>query len=205
VSASSLAASTKAPGCRYQTLEEIREDIGDCRRCKLCAKRTNIVFGSGNSEARLVFVGEGPGADEDAQGLPFVGRAGQLLTKIIESIQLQREEVYICNVVKCRPPENRVPEKDEIATCSPFMLGQLAVIKPRIICCLGATAAQTLLCTTAFMGKLRGQFYDFQAAQLIATYHPAYLLRNPNAKRDVWEDMKKIRALMECEKAAGRW
>lgn len=194
-----------ASALRYASLEAIREDIGDCRRCKLCKKRTNIVFGSGNPQARLVFVGEGPGADEDEQGLPFVGRAGQLLTKIIESIQLRREEVYICNVVKCRPPENRVPEKDEIAACSPFMRGQLAVIQPRIICCLGATAAQTLLETTTFMGKLRGRFYDFGDAKLIATYHPAYLLRNPNAKRDVWEDMKKIRALMESEKAAGRW
>jgi uracil-DNA glycosylase family 4 len=200
-----LKAFAGAPSPSYQSLESIREDIGDCRRCKLCAKRTNIVFGSGNPQARLVFVGEGPGADEDEQGLPFVGRAGQLLTKIIESIQLSREEVYICNVVKCRPPENRVPEKDEIAACSPFMRGQLAVIGPRIICCLGATAAQTLLETTASMGKLRGRFYEFGEAQLIATYHPAYLLRNPAAKRDVWEDMKKIRALMESEKEAGRW
>jgi uracil-DNA glycosylase family 4 len=192
-------------GPNYATLEAIQEEIGDCHRCKLCHGRTNIVFGSGNPRAKLVFVGEGPGADEDEQGLPFVGKAGQLLTKIIESIQMARSEVYICNVVKCRPPSNRVPEKEEIAACSPFMLGQLAVIRPRIICCLGATAAQTLLQTTAFMGKLRGRFYDFQGAQLIATYHPAYLLRNPAAKRDVWEDMKKIRALMDSEKQAGRW
>jgi DNA polymerase len=150
-------------------------------------------------------VGEGPGADEDAQGLPFVGKAGQLLTKIIESIQLKREEVYICNVVKCRPPENRVPEKDEVGACSPFLLAQLEVIRPEIICCLGATAAQTLLKTNAYMGKLRGRFYDFNGAQLIAAYHPAYLLRNPAAKREVWEDMKKIRALIDSEKQAGRW
>ncbi len=196
---------TVPPTPRFSTLEAIREEIGDCRRCKLCNGRTNIVFGSGNPKARLVFVGEGPGADEDAQGLPFVGKAGQLLTKIIESIQMTRDEVYICNVIKCRPPSNRVPEKDEVAACSPFMRDQLEVICPSIICCLGATAAQTLLETTAFMGKLRGRFYDFHGSQLIVTYHPAYLLRNPAAKRDVWEDMKKIRALMESEKEAGRW
>ncbi len=202
---SAPARETVPPAPRFSTLEVIREEIGDCRRCKLCDGRTNIVFGSGNPRARLVFVGEGPGADEDVQGLPFVGKAGQLLTKIIESIQMARDEVYICNVVKCRPPKNRVPEKDEVAACSPFMRGQLEVIRPSIICCLGATAAQTLLETNAFMGKLRGRFYDFHGAQLIVTYHPAYLLRNPAAKRDVWEDMKKIRARMESEKEAGRW
>jgi uracil-DNA glycosylase family 4 len=189
----------------FSTLEALRGEIGDCHRCKLCNGRTNIVFGSGNPLAKLVFVGEGPGADEDAQGLPFVGKAGQLLTKIIESIQMTRDEVYICNVVKCRPPNNRVPEKDEVAACSPFMRAQLGVIRPKVICCLGATAAQTLLETTAFLGKLRGRFYDFHGSQLIVTYHPAYLLRNPAAKRDVWEDMKKIRSLMESEKEAGRW
>ena len=189
----------------YPNLETVRENLGDCSRCKLARGRTNIVFGSGNPKSKLVFVGEGPGADEDAQGLPFVGKAGQLLTKIIESIQLRREEVYICNVVKCRPPENRVPEKDEIAACSPFLLAQLEVIRPGIICCLGATAAQTLLKTNAYMGKLRGRFYDYNGAQLIATYHPAYLLRNPAAKRGVWEDMKKIRTLIDNEKQAGRW
>jgi uracil-DNA glycosylase len=185
---------------RFSSLEAIREDLGDCRRCKLCRERTNIVFGSGNPHPQLVFVGEGPGADEDAQGLPFVGKAGQLLTKIIESIQLKREEVYICNVVKCRPPGNRVPEPDEVTACSPFLLGQLEVLRPRIICCLGATAAQTMLNTQSAMGKLRGRFYDYHGVQLIATYHPAYLLRNPAAKREVWEDMKLIRArLMNTE------
>jgi len=180
-----------------ESLEKIRQDIGDCQRCKLCSTRTHIVFGSGNPEARLVFVGEAPGADEDAQGLPFVGRAGQLLTKIIESINLKREDVYICNVIKCRPPNNRFPQKDEISTCSPFLLRQLEVIKPKIICCLGAAAAQTILKTKSSIGWIRGRFQDYRGAKLIVTYHPAYLLRNPEAKKDVWEDMKKIKALLE--------
>jgi uracil-DNA glycosylase len=179
------------------SLEKIREDIGDCQRCKLCSARTHIVFGSGNPKARLVFVGEAPGADEDAQGLPFVGRAGQLLTKIIESISLTRQEVYICNVIKCRPPNNRFPEKDEIAACSPFLDRQLEVISPKVICCLGAAAAQTILKTKSSVGWIRGRFQDYRGAKLIVTYHPAYLLRNPDAKRVVWEDMKKIKALLE--------
>jgi uracil-DNA glycosylase family 4 len=179
------------------TLEKIREDLGDCRRCQLCSTRTHIVFGSGNPKAQLVFVGEAPGADEDMQGLPFVGKAGQLLTKIIESIGLNREEVYICNVIKCRPPNNRFPEKDEITTCSPFLLRQLEAIRPKIICCLGAAAAQTVLRTKSSIGWLRGRFQDYRGAKVLATYHPAYLLRNPEAKRDVWEDMKKIRAVLE--------
>jgi uracil-DNA glycosylase family 4 len=179
------------------SLEKIREDIGDCQRCKLCSTRTRIVFGSGNPEAKLVFVGEAPGADEDVQGLPFVGRAGQLLTKIIDSINLKREDVYICNVIKCRPPNNRFPEKDEISTCSPFLQRQLEVIKPRIICCLGAAAAQTILKTKSSVAWIRGRFQDYRGAKLIVTYHPAYLLRNPEAKKDVWEDMKKIKALLE--------
>lgn len=179
------------------SLEKIRQDMGDCQRCKLCSTRTNIVFGSGNPEARLVFVGEAPGADEDVQGLPFVGRAGQLLTKIIESINLKREDVYICNVIKCRPPNNRFPEKDEISTCSQFLLRQLEVIRPKIICCLGAAAAQTILKTKSSVGWIRGRFQDYRGAKLIVTYHPAYLLRNPDAKKDVWEDMKKIKALLE--------
>jgi DNA polymerase len=179
------------------SLEKIREDMGDCQRCKLCSTRTHIVFGSGNPRARLVFVGEAPGADEDMQGLPFVGRAGQLLTKIIESINLKREDVYICNVIKCRPPNNRFPEKEEILTCSPFLLRQLEVIKPKIICCLGAAAAQTILKTKSSVGWIRGRFQDYRGANLIVTYHPAYLLRNPAAKKDVWEDMKKIKTLLE--------
>ncbi len=179
------------------SLKKIREDIGDCQRCKLCATRTHIVFGSGNPNAKLVFVGEAPGADEDAQGLPFVGRAGQLLTRIIESIGLSRQDVYICNVIKCRPPENRFPEKDEIASCSPFLLRQLETIRPKVICCLGAAAAQTILKTKSSVGWMRGRFQEYRGAKLIVTYHPAYLLRNPDAKRDVWEDMKKIKALLD--------
>ena len=181
---------------RDASLEEIRNDLGDCQRCKLCQERTNIVFGSGHPQARLVFVGEGPGADEDRQGLPFVGRAGQLLTKMIESIQLRRDDVYICNVVKCRPPQNRTPEEDEITACSPFLLRQLAVLQPTVICCLGVTAAQTLLQVRSPMSRLRGKIHSFYGAQLVATYHPAYLLRNPAAKRDVWEDLKRIRHLL---------
>jgi uracil-DNA glycosylase family 4 len=179
-----------------ESLETIRTDLGDCRRCKLCSTRTNIVFGSGTPKAELVFVGEGPGADEDVQGLPFVGKAGQLLTKIIEAIQLKRDQVYICNVVKCRPPGNRFPEEDEIAACSPFLFRQLESIRPKVICCLGAAAAQTILRTKASIGKLRGRFHEYRGIKVIPTYHPSYLLRNPEAKRDVWEDMKKIRLLL---------
>jgi DNA polymerase len=175
-------------------LTAIREDIGDCQRCKLARTRTNIVFGSGNPHAELVFVGEAPGFDEDRQGLPFVGRAGQLLTKIIESINLTREDVYICNVLKCRPPENRNPEPDEVQACGGFMRRQLASIKPKIVCCLGTFAAQTVLQTAMPISKLRGSFHDMDGIRVIATFHPAYLLRSPDKKRDVWEDMKQIRA-----------
>jgi uracil-DNA glycosylase len=175
-------------------LELIREELGDCQRCKLAPKRTNIVFGAGNPNAELVFVGEAPGSDEDQQGLPFVGRAGQLLTKIIESIDLKREDVYICNVLKCRPPDNRNPEPDEVLACNPFMKKQLAAIKPKIVCCLGTFAAQTVLQTTAPISKLRGKFHDIDGIRVIATFHPAYLLRSPDKKREVWEDMKQIRA-----------
>jgi uracil-DNA glycosylase len=176
------------------TLESIREEIGDCQRCKLAPKRTNIVFGSGNPNAELVFVGEAPGYDEDQQGLPFVGRAGQLLTKIIESINFKREDVYICNVLKCRPPENRNPEPDEVAACNPFLKKQLATIRPKIVCCLGTFAAQTVLQNAAPISKLRGKFFDMDGIRVIATFHPAYLLRSPDKKREVWEDMKQIRA-----------
>ena len=176
------------------SLDLIRAEIGDCQRCKLARTRTNIVFGSGNPHAELVFVGEAPGYDEDQQGLPFVGRAGQLLTKIIESINLKREDVYICNVLKCRPPENRNPELDEVASCNPFLRKQLATIRPKIVCCLGTFAAQTVLQTAAPISKLRGKFFDMAGIRVIATFHPAYLLRSPEKKRDVWEDMKQIRA-----------
>jgi len=176
------------------TLDSIRAEIGDCQRCKLAPKRTNIVFGSGNPGAELVFVGEAPGFDEDQQGLPFVGRAGQLLTKIIESINLKREDVYICNVLKCRPPDNRNPEPDEVAACNPFLKKQLATIRPKIVCCLGTFAAQTVLQMAAPISKLRGKFFDMDGIRVIATFHPAYLLRSPEKKREVWEDMKQIRA-----------
>ena len=179
------------------TLERIRADITPtCTRCKLHKARKQIVFGVGNPKAQLVFVGEGPGRDEDEQGEPFVGRAGKLLTQMIEAMSLKREDVYICNVVKCRPPENRLPEKDEIATCSPFLLRQLGVIAPKVICCLGACSAQTLLETAQGISRFRGEWFDFRGAKLIATYHPAYLLRNPAAKGEVWKDLQKVMAYL---------
>lgn len=179
------------------TLERIRADIGPaCARCKLHRSRTHIVFGVGNPKAELVFVGEGPGRDEDAQGEPFVGRAGKLLTQMIEAMSLRREDVYICNVVKCRPPENRLPEKDEIATCSPYLVRQLGVIQPKVICCLGACSAQTLLATNQGISRFRGEWFDYRGSKLIATYHPAYLLRNPNAKGEVWKDLQKVMAVL---------
>ncbi len=172
------------------TLEQVRDELGDCRRCKLHAHRTQIVFGVGNPHARLVFVGEAPGADEDAQGEPFVGRAGQLLTKIIEAMGLRREDVYICNIIKCRPPNNRTPEADEIVACQPFLLQQLRAIRPAFICALGGPAAQTLLQTKEPISRLRGRFHDYHGVPLLPTFHPAFLLRNPNEKKTVWEDMK---------------
>jgi uracil-DNA glycosylase len=174
------------------TLLKIREDLGDCTRCKLHKKRTHIVFADGNPKADLVFVGEGPGADEDATGIPFVGRAGKLLTQMIEAMGLQRKDVYICNVVKCRPPENRQPDPEEVTTCSPYLVRQLEVINPKVIVCLGATAAKTLLETDMGISKFRGQWLDFRGKKLLATYHPAYLLRNPPAKSEVWKDLQKV-------------
>jgi len=180
-----------------QALVAIREDIGDCTRCKLhTLGRKQIVFGVGNPEADLMFVGEAPGADEDEQGIPFIGRAGQLLTKIIEAIDLKREDVYIANIIKCRPPQNRNPELDEVATCEPFLFRQIEAIKPKIIVALGKYAAQTLLKTDAPISRLRGQLFDYRGATLIPTFHPAYLLRNPSSKREVWEDMKLVRSLL---------
>jgi uracil-DNA glycosylase len=178
------------------TLEKIREDLGECTRCRLHKQRNKIVFGVGNPCAELVFVGEGPGHDEDVQGLPFVGRAGKLLTQMIEAMGLQRDDVYICNVVKCRPPDNRKPEDDEIATCLPYLYRQLEVIAPKAIVCLGGVAAQTLLKTKDPISRYRGQWFDFRNAQLLATYHPAYLLRNPNAKGEVWKDLQKVMAYL---------
>ena len=180
------------------TLVSIREDIGDCTRCKLhTLGRKQVVFGVGNPNADLMFVGEAPGADEDTQGIPFIGRAGQLLTKIIEAIGLSRDEVYIANVIKCRPPENRNPEPDEVATCEPFLFQQIDAIKPKVIVALGKFAAQTLLRTETPISRLRGQVSDYRGAKLIPTFHPAYLLRNPSSKREVWEDMKVAKSLLE--------
>jgi uracil-DNA glycosylase len=176
-----------------ESLDAIRKDLGDCRRCKLAGGRTNIVFGAGDSKAELMFVGEAPGADEDEQGLPFVGRAGQLLTKIIEAIEMRRQDVYICNILKCRPPGNRNPETDEIASCEPFLFRQIASVKPKVICTLGTFSSQTLLRTTEPISRLRGRLLDYKGIKLMATFHPAYLLRNPNEKRKVWEDVQTIR------------
>jgi len=178
-------------GCG-ETLAEIRSDLGDCRRCGLAGGRKHIVFGSGNPHARLVFVGEGPGHEEDQQGEPFVGAAGQLLTKIIQAMKLNRNDVYICNIIKCRPPGNRNPAPDEIAACSPFLERQIAAIKPKLICALGTFAAQTLLATNIPISKLRGKFYPYCGVKVLPTYHPAFLLRNPERKRDVWEDVQKL-------------
>ena len=175
-----------------ETLEDIQADLGDCRRCPLSQHRNRIVFGKGDPNAKLMFVGEGPGYDEDQQGEPFVGAAGQLLTKIIQAIGLSRDHVYICNVVKCRPPGNRTPLPDEIEICLPFLERQIAAIKPAFICALGAVAAQALISPNMPISKLRGRFYDFLGIRVLPTYHPAYLLRNPDKKRDVWEDMKRL-------------
>lgn len=182
------------------TLQAISDEIGDCRRCRLYEKRHKIVFGSGNPQARLVFVGEGPGADEDASGLPFVGRAGQLLTQMIngtaakEGLAIRREDVYICNVVKCRPPENRTPLPDEMEICGQFLFRQLLTIRPKAICVLGGTAAKALLGTRDGITKLRGNWQNWSGIQVMPTYHPSYLLRpySQNAKRESWEDLKKV-------------
>jgi DNA polymerase len=193
------------------TLERIRADIGDCTRCRLCERRNKIVFGVGNPKADLVFVGEGPGRDEDAQGEPFVGRAGQLLNNMIKAMGLRREDVYIANVVKCRPPGNRTPERDECETCSPFLMRQIAVIKPKVIVALGAVAAKNLLAINAPMSELRGRFYDFKpagvrssdpswpGARLAVTYHPAFLLRDPRQKREAWKDLQMVMKYLGIE------
>ena len=178
------------PPARPLSLAEVREELGECTRCKLHRHRTQIVFGVGNPKASLVFVGEAPGADEDAQGEPFVGRAGQLLTKIIQAMGMQREDVYICNIIKCRPPNNRTPESEEILACQPFLVKQLQAIRPKFICALGGPATQTLLQTKEPISRLRGKFYDFHGIPLLPTFHPAFLLRNPYEKKTVWEDMK---------------
>jgi uracil-DNA glycosylase len=180
-------------GIQAGTLDELRAAIGDCQRCKLCTGRTHIVFGVGNARARLMFVGEGPGRDEDLQGEPFVGRAGQLLTDIItKGIGIKRQDVYICNVVKCRPPDNRNPEPDEVAACEPFLKKQIELVRPEIIVALGKFAVQTLLRSNAPISKLRGNWHSYQGIKLMPTFHPAYLLRNPADKKLVWEDIKKV-------------
>jgi DNA polymerase len=182
------------PGvARADSLDALRAAIGDCQRCKLAPHRTNLVYGVGNPHARLVFVGEGPGADEDAQGEPFVGRAGQLLTEIItKGMRLARADVYIANVIKCRPPGNRNPEPDEVASCEPFLLRQIELIAPEVIVALGKFAAQTLLRTKAPITQLRGRWFDYHGIQLMPTFHPAYLLRNPADKRVVWQDIRQV-------------
>ena len=184
------------PRPERETLEQIRSDLGDCHRCRLANGRKTIVFGQGNPHAELVFVGEGPGADEDEQGLPFVGRAGKLLNRMIQAVGMKREEVYICNIVKCRPPANRVPNPDEIETCSPFLYRQIEAIRPRLVCCLGAPAVRTLLGIKVGITKIRGRFYDFGNTKALATVHPAYILRNPREEKILREDFEKIREFL---------
>jgi uracil-DNA glycosylase len=185
-----------APDTGPESLERVRADLGACRRCGLSDHRTRLVFGEGDPRARLVFVGEGPGLDEDRSGRPFVGAAGRLLTRIIEAMHLTREQVYICNVVKCRPPDNRNPGAEEIQACRPFLERQIAAIRPTVICTLGSVAARALLDTPLPVSRLRGRFHDRADIKVMPTYHPAYLLRNPDQKRVVWEDVKKIMALL---------
>lgn len=184
----------------HETLEQIRKNLGPCQRCKLGATRKNLVFGVGNPKARLVFVGEGPGADEDAQGEPFVGDAGKMLNRIIAAMELKREDVFICNVVKCRPPQNRPPESDEVSACSPFLLRQLQSVKPEVIVALGTSAAQALLQTKVPISKLRSKFHDFHGIPLMPTYHPSYLLRtggNSDSFWNVWDDMTQVLQLLK--------
>jgi len=187
----------KGERSKEMRLKELREEIGDCTLCRLCKGRTNLVFGVGNPAARLMFIGEGPGRDEDLKGEPFVGRAGQLLTKIIEAMGYKRSDVYIANVVKCRPPENRNPEPDEIETCIPFLKKQIEAIKPKAIICLGKFAAQSVLSTGEPITRLRGQMGEYEGIPVMPTYHPAYLLRNPDAKKVVWEDVKKVMKILK--------
>lgn len=197
-SATAAAAGSVRTGVGAPELAAIREDLGDCRRCKLAPTRRNIVFGQGNPQARLLFVGEAPGADEDEQGLAFVGRAGQLLTDIIEKgFKLKRQDVYIANILKCRPPGNRNPEQDEVLSCGPFLERQVAAIRPHVIVALGKFAAHWLLKTAEPITRLRGRMGTFQGIPVMPTYHPAYLLRNPSAKKDVWEDVKTVLGVLE--------
>lgn len=181
-----------SPGSGASSLEELKAGVSGCRACALHKTRRNIVFGAGNPKARLMFIGEAPGQDEDAQGLPFVGRAGQLLTKIIEAMGLRRDDVYIANILKCRPPNNRAPLPAEIAACRDNVRSQIGLVRPKVICTLGKFASQTLLNTETPISSLRGNFREYEGIKVMPTYHPAYLLRNPDDKKLVWEDMKKI-------------
>lgn len=191
---------------KMESLVDIRSDIGECTRCELCKRRTKLVFGEGNPQAVLMFVGEGPGQEEDRTGRPFVGRSGQLLTKIIEAMQLKREEVYIGNVVKCRPPGNRTPLPEEIEICRPFLERQIRVIRPAFLCTLGAVATHALLRSHEPISRMRGRFFDYHGIRLIPTYHPSYLLKNPEKKRETWEDMKRLMTEMKkyCQKSGVR-
>lgn len=195
------------PASKKKQLEALHDSIRDCKLCKLCKERTQVVFGVGNPNAKLVFVGEGPGADEDKKGEPFVGRAGQLLTKMIEGgMTLKRSDIYICNVVKCRPPQNRNPELEEIASCEPFLKQQLQIIKPKVIVALGKFAAQTLLRTDTPISKMRGKWHTYEGIRMMPTYHPAYLLRSPSEKRTAWEDLQEVMRELKIpipEKPAG--
>jgi DNA polymerase len=197
VVAADLFVAAKAVPRGAEGLRVVRERLGDCRRCKLCEGRTQIVYGVGNAEADLAFVGEGPGRDEDLQGEPFVGRAGQLLTRMIAAMGLGREDVYICNVVKCRPPENRNPQPDEVAACEPFLGMQIEAIRPKLIVALGNFAVQTLLETRAGIGSLRGRFHSYRGIPLMPTFHPAFLLRSPHMKKQAWEDLQEVMAEMD--------
>jgi DNA polymerase len=176
--------------------------VSECRKCGLCGTRTNTVFADGSPTARLLFIGEAPGRDEDLKGLPFVGRAGQLLDKMIAAIQLRRDEVYICNVLKCRPPENRTPAPDEVEQCLPYLEQQLALVRPSLICALGLSAVQALLKTKSSMASLRGRTFEYRGIPLIPTYHPAALLRNPGLKREAWEDMQRVRDTLKARTAS---
>ena len=178
------------------TLNSIQSELGDCNRCRLHQTRTRIVFGEGSARASIVFVGEGPGYDEDQQGRPFVGRAGKLLDKMIKALGLAREQVYICNMVKCRPPNNRTPNSDEIDICSPFLVKQIESIRPRVICALGACSAQNLLRSTSPISRLRGRIHHWRGIPLVATFHPAYLLRNPSQKSAAWQDLLEIHRIV---------
>lgn len=184
---------------KISILKRAAQEVSKCQKCRLCETRTNTVYGVGNPHARLLFVGEGPGAEEDKQGIPFVGRAGQLLDKMIAAMNMTRDEVYICNVVKCRPPQNRDPEPDEIASCEPYLTEQLKVIKPEIMVGLGRYACQTLLNTKEPIAKLRGRWHEYNGIKFMPTFHPAYLLRNPPAKKEAWEDLKAVMVALNQE------